>query len=193
MLILVIPISSHQDSVGALARSVTDAAIILSVIAGRDPLDNFTLAQPIPVPDYRKALNPHALHGVRLGVPRKFQGSDENIIAAFNASLEVIRKLGAVVIDPAEFPDADELITSGWYTYNESIVLSTDFKVNHYDVQLQRIATESCHLQQIELNKYIAGLVKVPTGVKNLADIISFDIAHASEELIPPFYTDQSQ
>jgi amidase len=193
MLILVIPISSHQDSVGALARSVTDAAIILSVIAGRDPLDNFTLAQPIPVPDYRKALNPHALHGVRLGVPRKFQGSDENIIAAFNASLEVIRKLGAVVIDPAEFPDADELITSGWYTYNESIVLSTDFKVSHYDVQLQRIATESCHLQQIELNKYIAGLVKVPTGVKNLADIISFDIAHASEELIPPFYTDQSQ
>jgi amidase len=109
-----------------MARSVTDAAIILSVIAGRDPLDNFTLTQPEPVPDYRKALNPYALRGVRLGVPRKFQGTDENIIAAFNASIGIIRKLGAIVVDPAEFPDADELFAST----NESIVLSTDFKVD---------------------------------------------------------------
>jgi amidase len=48
-------------------------------------------------------------------------------------------------------------------------------------------------LSQVDLNKYISGLVKVPTGVKNLADIIAFNIEHASEELIPPFYADQSQ
>lgn len=116
-----------------MARSVTDAAIILSVIAGRDPLDNYTFAQPFPVPDYRKALNPHALHGVRLGVPRKFQGTDDNIIAAFNASLDIIKKLGAVIVDPADFPDADELLASN----NETIVLSTDFKVS-YSVQMYR-------------------------------------------------------
>ena len=39
-----------------MVRSVTDAAIVLSVIAGVDPNDNFTLAQPHPVPDYTKAL-----------------------------------------------------------------------------------------------------------------------------------------
>ena len=45
----------------------------------------------------------------------------------------------------------------------------------------------------MDVNNYIAGLVKVPTGVKNLGDLITFNIDHASEELIPPFYTDQSQ
>ena len=132
-MIPVIPISSHQDSVGPMARSVTDAATILSVIAGVDPLDNFTLTQPQPVPDYRDALNSHALRGVRLGVPRKFQGTDENVIATFNASIEVIRNLGAIVVDPAEFPDADELFASN----NETIVLSTDLKVGN-DGQLQK-------------------------------------------------------
>jgi Asp-tRNA(Asn)/Glu-tRNA(Gln) amidotransferase A subunit family amidase len=116
-----------------MARSVADAATILSVIAGHDPLDNFTLTQPQPVPNYRDALNSHALRGVRLGVPRKFQGTDENIIAAFNASIEIIRNLGAVVVDPAEFPDADELFASN----NETIVLSTDFKVGN-NGQLQK-------------------------------------------------------
>lgn len=46
---------------------------------------------------------------------------------------------------------------------------------------------------QVDVNNYIAGLVKVPTGVKNLADLIQFNIDHADEELIPPFYADQSQ
>ena len=122
-----IPISSHQDSVGPMARSVADEAIILSVIAGRDPSDNATLTQPESVPDYRQALDAQALRGARLGVPRIFLGTDENILRAFNESIEVIRKLGAVVVDPAEFPDAHELMAST----AEDTVLSTDFKVSH--------------------------------------------------------------
>ena len=121
----VIPISSHQDTVGPMCRSVADAATILSVIAGPDPLDNFTLAQPEPVPDFSKALNPNALKGVRLGVPRLFQPQDVNIIAAFNASLEIIKGLGATIVDPADFPDAEELLASN----NETTVLNVDFKV----------------------------------------------------------------
>ncbi|KAI0758841.1 amidase signature domain-containing protein [Fomes fomentarius] len=64
----VIPISSHQDSIGRMTRSVADATIILSAIAGCDPRDNFTLAQPTIVPD---ALKADALKGVHLGVPWK--------------------------------------------------------------------------------------------------------------------------
>jgi amidase len=124
-MIAVIPISSHQDTVGPICRSVADAAAILSVIAGRDPLDNFTLAQPAHVPDFTKALTPHALKGVRLGIPRLFQGRDQNIIAAFNASVEIIKELGATIIDPAEFPDSAEILASN----NETTVLNTDFKV----------------------------------------------------------------
>ena len=122
----VIPISEHQDTVGPMARSVTDAAIILSAIAGRDPRDNFTLAQPPVVPDYTAALNANGLKGKRLGVPRKFlNGVDAVVVAAFNASLKTMRGLGATIVDPADFPDFKELAASN----NESIVLSTDFKV----------------------------------------------------------------
>ena len=48
-------------------------------------------------------------------------------------------------------------------------------------------------LFQVDINNYIAGLVEVPTGVKNLADLITFNTQHADLELIPPFYTSQSQ
>ena len=110
-----------------MARTVTDAAIVLSIIAGRDPLDNFTFAQPVPVPDYTKALNRDALKGARIGVLRQFVNSVTNTdeLTAFNASVEIIRKLGATVIDPAEFPDFTEFRASG----NETIVTQTDFKV----------------------------------------------------------------
>jgi amidase len=125
VLCVVIPISEHQDTVGPMARSVADAATILSVIAGRDPLDNFTLAQPLFIPDYTKALNPQALKGARLGVARQFSSRNINVQAAFNASVEIMRGLGATIVDPADFPDFNEIQTSG----NETIVLLTDFKV----------------------------------------------------------------
>ena len=108
-----------------MSRSVADAATILTIIAGRDPLDNFTLAQPLLVPDFTKALNPHALKGVRLGVARQFAGRSAPVLTAFNESLDIIRGLGATIVDPADFPDFEELSASN----NESIVLDTDFKV----------------------------------------------------------------
>ena len=108
-----------------MARSVADAATILTVIAGKDPLDNFTFTQPPVVPDYTKALNAHALRGARLGVARQFAGRNENVLAAFNASLEVMHSLGAEIVDPADFPDFQEIEASD----NETIVLRTDFKV----------------------------------------------------------------
>lgn len=121
-----IPISINQDTVGPLCRSVADAVAVLQAIAGPDPLDNFTLLQPLPVPNYTLALDPNALQGVRLGVPRLFIGSDQNIISAFNASIRIVEALGATVVDPAEFPDAREIMDSN----NQTIVTETDFKVS---------------------------------------------------------------
>ena len=46
---------------------------------------------------------------------------------------------------------------------------------------------------QVDVNNYIAELLEVPTGVTDLADLIQFNIDHANEELIPPFWDDQSQ
>lgn len=120
-----------QDTIGPMVRSVSDAAIVLSIIAGPDPNDNFTLAQPTPVPDFTKALNANALKGKRIGVPRRvflndsITGNDPFINVAFEQALETIKELGATVVDPADLPSADEIVTSN----NETVVLDTDFKV----------------------------------------------------------------
>lgn len=127
----VIPISSNQDSIGPLTRSVRDSAILLAVLAGADPLDPPTLAQPQPIPEYTTALSVDALKGARIGIPRKFQGIDEDIIEAFNDSVAIIRGLGAELIDPAEFDNAEELLAAGLSNSGvETVILSADFKAS---------------------------------------------------------------
>ncbi|CAJ2506214.1 Uu.00g003440.m01.CDS01 [Anthostomella pinea] len=65
----VVPVTARQDSTGPLAQSVADAALILDAIAGKDPNDNYTSAQPWEVPpSYTSALNTSALEGKRVGV-----------------------------------------------------------------------------------------------------------------------------
>lgn len=114
-----------------MTRSVADAAAVLSVIAGKDPNDNFTLAQPATVPDFTKALNKNALKGKRIGVPRRvflndsITGNDPFVGSTFEAALDIIRSLGATIVDPADLPSADEIAVSN----NETIVNDVDFKV----------------------------------------------------------------
>ena len=114
-----------------MTRSVRDSAILLSVLAGPDPLDPPTLAQPHTVTDYTRALSVNALKGARIGIPRKFQGTDEDIIEAFDASIAIIRSLGAEIIDPAEFDNAEKLLVAGLESSGvETVVLSADLKVS---------------------------------------------------------------
>ena len=114
-----------------MTRSMTDAAIVLSIISGKDSNDNFTLAQPPVVPDFTKALNKHALEGKRIGVPRRvffnesITKNDPSVNVAFEQALEVIKSLGATVVDPADLPSIDEIVASN----SEDFVLETDFKV----------------------------------------------------------------
>lgn len=136
----VIPISSHQDTVGPMTRSVEDGAIILSIIAGRDSKDNYTQTAPATIPDYTKYLDAGAIKGKRFGVPRAaftndtVSGNDPYINVAFNKSLETIKALGGIVVDPVDFPSAYEIATSG----DEWLVLNIDFKVRHADLKLGR-------------------------------------------------------
>ncbi|KIJ62099.1 hypothetical protein HYDPIDRAFT_114947 [Hydnomerulius pinastri MD-312] len=169
----VIPISEHQDTVGPLARSTTDAAIVLSIIAGPDPNDNFTLAQPTPVPDYVMALSNSSLVGKRIGVPRAvflndtLTGNDPYVNVVFEQALETLKELGATIVDPADLPSAYEIYNSN----NETVVLDTDFK--------------------IQLNAWYDSLIANPSGVASLEDLIMFDNNNPSLEE-PTNYTDQS-
>ncbi|KAJ3828045.1 amidase signature enzyme [Lentinula raphanica] len=172
----VLPITAAQDTVGPMTRSVEDAAIVLSIIAGEDPNDRRTLSQPRPVPDYPKALDINTLHGKRIGVPRSSIPSGpendnalpQSMLTTFNESLHIMQSLGATIVDPANLPSAEQI-----HTHNlDRLVLYVDFK--------------------IELNEYLAALKDVPSGVRTLADVIQFNNDHAAWEL-PEGYSDQSK
>lgn len=124
-----------------MTRSLTDAAIVLNIIAGKDPNDNATLAQPDNLPDFTKALVRTALKGKRIGVPRRVflndsdTGNDPVIGVAFEAALKVIRSLGATIVDPSDLPSAEEIVASN----NETIVLEVDFKVDQASAQINML------------------------------------------------------
>lgn len=114
-----------------MARSVTDAATILSLITGHDSSDNYTLASPSPSLNYTKALDASAIRGKRFGVPRavftndSLTGNDPYVNIVFNQALKTIQAMGGVVVDPADLPSAMDIVTSN----NENLVLDVDFKV----------------------------------------------------------------
>ncbi|KAI2477426.1 Glutamyl-tRNA amidotransferase protein [Pyrenophora tritici-repentis] len=139
---LVVPISERQDTVGAMARTVKDAAYILHAISGPDSYDNYTFAIPWAKlgkkPNYVAACKLDALKGKRIGVPRNYIGTPDNtttaIYAAFEAALDTIRSAGATVVEDTNYTAYKE-----WTQSNaETIVLHGDFGPNlaHYLSQL---------------------------------------------------------
>jgi amidase len=117
----VIPITADQDTPGPMARTVTDAAILLGALesAAPDPNDPATrTCTPPPNRDYRPNLQRDALRGARIGIPRAFfydtvrVPGRSNPLGGLNAAqaavmaeaIEALRKEGAVIVDPANIP-----------------------------------------------------------------------------------------
>jgi aspartyl-tRNA(Asn)/glutamyl-tRNA(Gln) amidotransferase subunit A len=90
--------ASSLDQVGALAKDVTDAAILLGVIAGHDPRDSTSI--DAPAPDYAAALTGE-VKGVRVGVPKEYfiDGMQSAVEAAVRAAVDVLADLGAEVVE----------------------------------------------------------------------------------------------
>src|SRR6202007_2042967 len=125
----IIPISASQDTAGPMARTVADAAALLTVLAGYDPDDPATAPlRDRPPPDYSRFLDANSLKGVRIGVLRQFAGFHEKVDAAFEQALATLRAHGAVLVDPAEIPTAKKLDA------DEQVVLQYEFKdgINRY-------------------------------------------------------------
>jgi amidase len=115
----VIPITADQDTAGPMARSVTDAAILLGVLEGpaADPKDPATSTCPRQQ-DYTRFLDAGALRGARIGVPRAFfyekvtppgapesrGGLNPEQAALMAEAIAILKKQGAVVVDPADIP-----------------------------------------------------------------------------------------
>ncbi len=106
----VMPLSWSYDHVGPLARTVRDAALLLGVIAGHDPLDATSSRQPVP--DYVAALG-GGVRGLRVGVAGGFyaEGLDAEVSRALVEAVAALKALGATV-DPVAVPDPGPMVAA---------------------------------------------------------------------------------
>jgi len=155
----IIPIAHSQDTAGPMARTMTDAAILLGALAGPDPRDAATLGARSrgQITDYTRYLDANGLRGARIGIARKkFFGYSDVTDSTIDDAIAVMKAQGAVVIDPAD------IATAGKFDDSEFDVLLYEFKA--------------------DLNSYLASLG--PTArVKSLQEIIAFNDAHREQEM----------
>ena len=97
-----IAFASSLDHIGSLTKTVKDAAIVLSTIAGRDSMDS--TSADVPVPDYVAELD-KPVRGLRLGVAKEYfgEGLDEEVRQAVEAAIEALKKLGCEIV-PVSLP-----------------------------------------------------------------------------------------
>ena len=100
----IIPIAHSQDTAGPMARSVRDAAILLSAMTGIDAADPASADVPPRSPDYAAKLAADGLSGRRIGVIRSHPGAGRNpdVEAIVTASIEALRSQGAEIVDPID-------------------------------------------------------------------------------------------
>ena len=96
----IIPLALSVDVGGPMARTVTDAAIALGVMAGVDPSDPATLAsEGQSFEDYTQFLDADALQGARVGIPHDFLGGNPEVDQIVESALVTMTELGATVVD----------------------------------------------------------------------------------------------
>ena len=153
----IIPISHSQDGAGPMCWTVRDAAILLSALTGVDPRDSASNAsQGKSFTDYAQFCDPNGLKGARIGVARKYFGFNDAVDALMEQSLDVMKKQGATLIDPADVE------TLGKFDESELLVFMYELKS--------------------DLNAYLAGLGP-NSPVKTLKEIIDFNDRNREKEM----------
>ena len=153
----IIPISHTQDTAGPMARTVKDAAILLSALQGVDQEDSATKNRNRKsYEDYTKFLEIDGLKGARIGIVRKYFGFLPQVDAVIESALDVLKTKGAILIDPVEIDSI------GKFDDTESTVLYYELK-----------ADMKAYLERREPG----------TPVHSLKDIIDFNIKNASKEM----------
>jgi amidase len=117
----IVPISVTQDTAGPMTRSVYDAALMLTTMAGSDVNDAATKLADSKKVDFTRALNGN-IKGLRIGVARWSQGDRPAILSAFNEAVATFERLGAVLVDINEYQREDG------YSAHSRWVTRTEFK-----------------------------------------------------------------
>ncbi len=156
----IIPIAHSQDTPGPMARTVTDAAILLGAMTGVDNGDSATkLSKKRALSNYTKFLDLDGLNGARIGVARNMAGTNPRILKIFELCLEVMKQLGAVIVDPANVPNFDKFG-------------ATELDVLHYEFKA-------------DLNKYLKSLGK-DANVHSMEEVIKFN--EENEDRVMPYF-----
>lgn len=153
----IIPISHSQDTAGPMARTVSDAAVMLGLLTGLDSGDKATsAAQDKKSEDYVRFLDADGLKGARIGVARNFFGFNDMVDRLMEDAIKALREQGAEIIDPANIETEKEIGDK------EFDVLLFEFKE--------------------DLNRYLSNL---PASVKarSLTDLIAFNEANKDKEM----------
>ncbi|KAF7876655.1 hypothetical protein EAF04_001740 [Stromatinia cepivora] len=163
--------SDSQDTVGVLARSVKDAALMLTVIAGEDqkdpitildPRDSISCRKPNETSDFTRACNSRRLDGVRIAIPRHIlKNVDPTTIHLFTNAINTIKTLGAIIVDPTSYSkfNPDRSSCTG----------------DEYDLALR---VDIYHNMEKSLSHFSIN----PHSLYTLSDIISYTIATPVEE-----------
>ena len=105
----IIPISHTQDTAGPMARTVADAAVLLTVLAGVDARDPATAEAKGRAADYSRSLDPGGLRGARIGVARNLAGFHPDTDQLFEEAVAEMKRRGAEIVDPADVANVKEL------------------------------------------------------------------------------------
>jgi amidase len=151
----VVPISSTQDTPGPMARTVKDAAMLLTAIAGSDPADPATVEADRRKTDFAAGLDTASLQGVRIGVLRNQAGGRDDVKAVFEQALADMKRAGAILVDIQHEPN------NAMYGDSYAVLL---FELRE------------------EMGKYLRSLPgqNLP---RSLADLIAFNHAHEAQEM----------
>jgi amidase len=185
----VIPITADQDTPGPMARTVTDAAILLGALEGVTPDSNDAATKtcaPSPGRDYTRFLNAGGLKGARIGIPRAFfydkitlpggkepsGGLSAEQAKVMAEAIAILKEQGVIIVDPADLPS----------------VISSDPKANALlwnvcrDLDGAKGRDADCSVvfkygMKRDFNQWLASLgAKAP--VKNLTELREWNVGH---------------
>ncbi|WP_448546635.1 amidase [Thalassotalea fusca] len=141
----IIPLAQSQDTAGPMARHVTDAVIVLDVIAEEDQIDPAAIASPIEYPQHLKA---NGLKGKRIGIARDLMGYHKGLDRVFEQAINDLTAQGAIIVDNLAFAEREK-----WGEAEFSVLLH-EFKhdINQYLSQTAPSLPKSL-AQVIEFNK----------------------------------------
>jgi amidase len=188
----IIPITADQDTAGPMAKTVTDAAILLGALESKNPDPNDPATQKCSAPpgrDYRRYLKPDGLKGARIGIPRAFyydpvvppgekepvpkEGANPDRTKVMGEAILEMKQQGAVVVDPTDIPS---IVSSD--PQNNLLKWNTCSGLENAKGKDANCSVVFKYGMKRDFNKWLKSL-GAAAPVNSLTELREFNLAHA--------------